>query len=82
MRSGWDVGAVQYLAPIPCLGLPQASQAARTLQRHVAAESAAIVAFFDVYHATVTAHQAVRGKLAAWPDYIQPFRLMQFLGAR
>ena len=59
----------------------QASQAASTLQRNVADESAAIVGFLDVYHATLTPHQAIRGKLAAWPDLIQPFCLMQHLGA-
>ena len=58
----------------------QASQAAIGLQHNIAAESAAIVGFLDMYHAAITAHQAVRGKLAAWPDYIQPFRLMEYLG--
>jgi hypothetical protein len=35
-----------------------------------------------VYSATVTAHQAVRGKLAAWPYYIQVIPLMKYLGVR
>ena len=59
----------------------QASQAAISLQQNIAAESTAVVGFLDFYHAALTAHQAVRGRLAAWPDYIQPFRLMEYLGA-
>ena len=60
----------------------QASQAASSLQASVAAENEAIVDFHDVYSATVTAHQLVRGKLAAWPYYIQALRVMKYLGAR
>jgi len=83
------VGALSYHRRLHTTGFcprthkacAQASQAAISLQHNIAAESAAIVGFLDMYHAAITAHQAVRGKLAAWPDYIQPFRLMEYLGA-
>ena len=59
----------------------QASQAATRLQANVAAESAALVDMHNVYFATVTAHQAVRGKLAAWPYYLSVLRFMKYVGA-
>ena len=46
---------------------PQAMQAAKELQRNLAADNAGLVYIWRVWCATVTAHQMVCGDLAAWP---------------
>ncbi len=45
----------------------QAMQAAKELQRNLAADNAGLVYIWRVWCATVTAHQMVCGDLAAWP---------------
>ena len=46
----------------------QAMQAAKELQRNLAADNAELVYIWRVWCATVTAHQMVCGDLAAWCD--------------
>ena len=56
----------------------QAMQAAKELQRNLAADNAGLVYAWKVWCSTVTAHQMVCGDLAAWCALHSPVRDASF----
>ena len=58
----------------------QGMEAARQLQRNMAAEAAVIGDLSHVFGAIVTPHQGVCGDLAAWPQATYMSRLVHYLG--
>ena len=70
-----------YILPLnPAWNPAQAMQAAKELQRNLAADSAGVAYISRMWCATVSAHQMVCGDLAAWPRCFYVSRLIAYLG--